>query len=395
MESRRGFLGRAGCLTATLLAGCLSGGDSSVQPGTSTETDWPRPRADSANTAYVPNAKAPRESVRERWTVAEGSASGTPAIVDGSVYFPTTRALLALDVGSGNEQWRFAPPEATNLSSPIVYDGHLYTTDGESLYALDAETGTPQWSHTDNDHGYAALTVVAGEGVPDPHLVAGTTSGTMLGLGPQTGKRVWRRDMPTTVSAFGFRTFILYAGTRDGGVYAFYWEDTDISPREAWRSTVDNGVETMVPCSDGVTVHTDGGPLRLLQGGPAAGTTRWTIDNEWANSAPIYTNPTFYTVGSEGFTAIQEYKEETKWRIDEPYDAAAPVAAGDTLYLSSGDAVYAFAADGGVGIGTIRTGAKRWSHSTPSAVGGLAVADGALFVACDGTDQTLYCLESA
>lgn len=395
MVSRREFLGRGGCVTATLLAGCLGSDNSSVEPGTNTETDWPWPRGDSDNTAYVPDAKAPRKSVHERWSITEGTASGTPAIVDGSVYLPTAKTLLALDVDSGDEQWRFSPPEATALSSPIVYDGRVYLTGEQNLYALDTETGTTQWSHTDDNHDYTTLTVVAGEGVPTPHIVAGTTSGTVLGLVLHTGERVWQRKLSGTVSAFGFRAFLLYVGTRTGWVYAFYWKETDKSPNEGWRSKIDGAVETMIPSSDGVAVHSTDGPLRLLQGGPSAGTTFWTIDSELANSAPVYTNPVFYTTGTEGFTAVREYDEKTKWKIDGRYDAAAPVAAGDTLYLSSGDTVHAFAADGGVGIGPIRTGAKRWSHSTPSAVSGLAIADGALFVACEDPGQTLYCLEPA
>lgn len=390
MVSRRGFLGKAGCVTATLFAGCLSGGDSSIEPGTNTETDWPRPRADSANTAYVPDAKAPRESVSERWSVAEGPASGTPAIVDGRVYLPTEAALLALDAATGNEQWRFVSPETTGLVSPIVYEGQVYVTDSKNLYALDAETGTRQWSHTD-DYEYTEFTVISGDGVPDPYLVAGTTSGTVLGLDPQTGDRVWRTDLSGTVSAFGYRAFVLHVGTRDGDVYAFYWKDTDATPREGWHSEGDGAVRTLIPCSDGVAVHTIDGPLRLLHGGPAAGTTHWTIGSEWANSAPVYTNPLFYTTGAEGFKAVRENNQKTEWRIEERYDAVDPVAAGDTLYLSSGDTLHAFAADGGLGIGDIRTDTERWSHPTPSAVG-VAVAEGALFVACS-TDRTLYCLE--
>lgn len=76
-----------------------------------------------------------------------------------------------------------------------------------------------------------------------------------------------------------------------------------------------------------------------------------------------------------------------------------PVAAGDTLYVSSGTAVHSFALDGGSGVGSFRLDAKRWSHPTPAAaVEGLAVGDGALFTACEGTKRdhtTLYCLESA
>ncbi|RRJ28146.1 outer membrane protein assembly factor BamB family protein [Halocatena pleomorpha] len=395
MVSRRAFLGGGGCMIATVFAGCLNSNGSSITPGTNTETDWPVSRADTANTGHVPDAKAPRESVRKRWSVADGTATGTPVIVDKKVYLPTAGTLRALDAESGNELWRFPLPNGKNPSSPIVHNGRVYTTSGKHLYALDPTTGVPYWSHTTDDHEYTALTVVDSEGVPTPHLVVGTRGGTMLGVAPQSGKQMWQKDLSSPISAFGFRSFVLYVGTDEGTVYALYWKENDTLPHEAWRSTVDGAVRTAIPCSDGVAVHTSGGPLWLLQGGESAGTTLWTIDRERSTVAPVYTNPMFYTVGSEGITATREYNEQTDWQIDRGYDAVAPVAAGDTLYLSSGDTVHAYAADGGFGIGSIRTGAKRWSYSTPDAVTGLALADGALFVACDGSNQTLYCLEPA
>ncbi|UPM43308.1 outer membrane protein assembly factor BamB family protein [Halocatena salina] len=395
MVSRRVFLSGGGGVLTAVLAGCLNSDNSSLAPGTDTSTDWPYPRADTANTGYVPDAKAPRESVRERWTVGRETATGIPAIVDERIYLPTAGMLLALDAESGNELWRFTLPEARDPSSPIVYDGRVYMTSEKRLYALDPATGTSHWSYGADGHEYTTLTVVAGEGVPTPHLIAGTTSGTIVAVALQTGDEMWQKDLSSAISAFGFRSFVLYVGTDEGTVYAFYWKETDTFPHEAWRSTVDGAIGTTIPSSDGVAVHTTDDSLSLLQGGESNGTTLWTIDRKLARVAPIYTNPTFYTAGTQGITAIREYNEQTDWQIDGRYDAVAPVAAGDTLYLSSGDTVHAFAADGGFGIGSIRTGAKRWSHSTSSTVQGLAIANGALFVACEGSDQTLYCLEAA
>lgn len=399
MVSRRTFLSGAGSATGVLLAGCLSDSDSAISPGTNAETNWPQPRADSINTAYVADAKAPRESVRERWTVAMETASGTPAIVDGTVYLPTAAALVALDAATGTEQWRFVPTESEWFSSPIVHDGLVYCpTVRKEMYALDATTGSTRWSRT--DHDYTALSLIAGDSVSEPYLVAGTDSGALFRLDPQTGKQTWQRDLFGTISAFSFKPPYLYVGTVGGEVYAFNTtEDGDTPPGEGWRRKIGSAVRTLLPCSEGLAVHTFGGPLRLVQSGAHAGTTRWTVSSKWANAAPIHANYIFYTAGYKGLTAVRDYDTKKKWRVDGRYDATGPVAAGDTMYVSNGSAVHAFAMDGGSGIGSIRTGAKRWSHPTPAkAVEGLAVADGALFAACVGRDNdptTLYCLEPA
>lgn len=106
-----------------------------------------------------------------------------------------------------------------------------------------------------------------------------------------------------------------------------------------------------------------------------------------------------FTAGYDGVAAVRDHDKEVNWRYRGRYDATGPVAAGDTLYVSSGDAVHAVALDGGVGAAGVRLGAKRWSHPTPAGtVEGLAVADGAVFAACEGSEDdetTLYCLEPA
>ena len=401
MPSRRQVLAGLGSAAVPALTGCLDDA-LSVSPGTDSNTDWPMARYDSTNTAYNPDAKAPRDDVQERWTYEESSATGTPVIVNGRVVLPTVEALVALDAADGTEQWRFSPSKHPWPSAPAVHNGMVFVTmiDEDTVYALDAASGEELWSRAESGHIHAAPHLVAGEHVSETMLYSGTESGELLRIDPSSGAVTWQTDLFGGITAVGFRLPQLYVGTTGGEVYAYGdWGDADEPLREAWRRKVGSKVESLLPTTGGVLVHTFADPLVCLQDGAHAGTTRWSVDEKWANSAPVHANYTAFAAGYDGLSALREHDGKFRWQLRGRYDSTDPVAAGDTLYVSSGTAVHAFALDGGTGIEGYRFGAKRWSHPTPpGAVEGLAVADGAVFAACEGSqtdDTTLYCLESA
>lgn len=401
MPSRRQVLAGLGSTGTAALAGCV-GGDVDFSPGTDADADWPMARYDPTNTAYSPDAKAPRDEVQERWTYQGGMATGPPAVADGTVVLPKAGELVALDSSSGRRQWRFAPEDGPWFTAPIVHDGLVYVTarDEHDVFAMDAESGEEVWSLTDVDLGRAGVHLLSGEHVSEPVLYTGTDDGELLRLDAKTGELTWQADLFGEISAFGYRMPSLYVGTQGGEVYAFHDSVDGVdAPGEGWRRKVGSAVEAILPDEAGVLVHTFGEPLRCLQDGPHAGTTRWTVDEKWANSAPVHADNTVFTAGYESLMAFRDFDKDRKWRLDGRYDATGPVAAGDTLYASSGDAVHAFALDGGTGAFDQRFDAKRWSHPTPAGASeGLAVADGAVFAACDGSEEsdvTLYCLESA
>lgn len=403
MPSRRHVLAGLGSTAAAGVAGCL-GGDAGADfsPGTDANTDWPMARYDPVNTAYSPDAKAPRKGVQERWAFEGTRASGQPVVADGTVFLPMAEALVAIDADSGKRQWRFAPEDGPWFTAPVVHDGLVYvTTSGNgTVFALDATSGEEVWSLASVDLGRAGVHLLAGEHVSEPVLYAGGENGELLRLDAATGEETWRTDLFGTISAFAYRMPQLYVGTYGGEVYAFGDSVDGVEvPSESWRRKVGSAVRTLLPTSEGLLVHTFAGPLRLLQDGAHAGTTRWTIDAKLANSAPVSAKSTLFTAGYDRLAAFRDYDKNARWKLDGRYDPIGPVAAGDTLYASSGDAVHAFAFDGGTGVDRFRFDAKRWSHPTPaSAVEGLAVADGALFAACEGSDESdvrLYCLEPA
>jgi hypothetical protein len=218
-------------------------------------------------------------------------------------------------------------------------------------------------------------------------------------LDAATGERTWTTDLFGEISAYGYFFSSVYVGTYGGELYAFSDSVDGVSePHDGWRRKVGPAVENVLPDEEGLLVSTFGGPLQCLGTGAHAGTTRWGVAAKLAESAPVSAQSNFFAAGYDGFARIRENDGEVLWHRGGRFDRAAPVAAGDTLYVTDDDAVHAFGLDGDSGLFGDESPPKRWSHSTPAgAVEGLAVADGAVFAACEGSgesDVSLYCLES-
>ncbi|MFC7189558.1 PQQ-like beta-propeller repeat protein [Halocatena marina] len=234
------------------------------------------------------------------------------------------------------------------------------------MHALDAASGTKQWRFSPTESPWFTSPIVH-----DGLVYCTIAHKGMYALDAATESVWWSHTDNHRYTAFSLVADDsvsdphLIAGTKSGVLCRFNLK----TGRKIWQRDLFGPISAFSFKSSSLYVGTSGGE--------------------------VYT---FYTAGHKGLTAIRDYDTKKKWRVDGRYDTTKPAGAGDTMYVSNGSAVHAFAMKGGCGIGTIRTRAKRWSHPTPAkALGGLAVADGALFVACAGhnNNPTLYCLESA
>lgn len=387
------MLAASGAALTGVLAGCTGIDEDSFSPGSDADTGWPMPRAGPRNTAFVSDATGPREGASERWTHEEGFDVRTPVVADGTAFVPTAEALIALDTTDGSERWRFAPDDQPWPAPPVVHDGTVFVTasDEDGMYALDAETGEELWSLGGDRRVHASPHLIAGELVNEPSLVVGDSTGRVAALDPASGESIWTVDLFGEVRAFAYRAPMLYVGTSSGEVSVFLVEERE-RPRELWRRQVDGAVEGIVPTANGIAVSSFGGPLVNLNG-DAAGAPSWTAEEQRAGSTPVKAGSWFYSAGYDAASATRTYDGEVGWRASVPLGSAPPVAAGDTLYVSGEESVHAFDLGGG---GPLSSG-KRFSYPVPGGgVQGLAVADGALFVARQSTEEnakTLYCLE--
>ena len=398
--SRRRLL--AAVAAATAVAGCLGDATRDLSAGTDTGTDWPRPRYDARRRAYAPDAAAPRTAPERRWRVTDAPAVAPPVVADGAVYLATTAGLIAYDAADGRRRWTFTAGEHVPDTAPTVHDGLVFVTAGSAnrAFALDTDDGAVVWETPRDAWVSAPPHLAVGAFVPRPTLFVGTARGRLLRVDPATGAVTATTDqfgavstVTTDRSAVG-----VYVGTHGGSLYRLGQPFVEVDGRafrESWRRTLDSRVTGVVPSANCLAVATRGGPVRCLDHG--SGATAATFPTAVPTTTPALTPAGYVAAGRERAALVRSHDTEAVWSLDGDHRAAAPVAAGDTVYLARESTVEAVALDATDPLGRA-TDRRRWRRSVPGGpVVGLAVADGAVFVASRGRtggEATLTCLEA-
>lgn len=74
--------------------------------------------------------------------------TGSPIVVDDTIYFSGVTHVYALNRDTGNEKWKFPTTEDIQgyfRVSPVMIDGVLVVTTDTIVYGLDPETGVQKW----------------------------------------------------------------------------------------------------------------------------------------------------------------------------------------------------------------------------------------------------------
>jgi polyvinyl alcohol dehydrogenase (cytochrome) len=215
-------------LAAILLAaGCGSDGETDWEAH-----NWPSFGRDLSNTRHAVHERAIGpgnvSSLVEKWRwPAEGDGpgvTGTPAVVDGVVYFSTWRGdVVALDAADGSPVWRVEGLVDVPIdSSPCVTDDRIFVgTGGDAIFpgspgadgrrgtviALDRATGDEVWSRRIEPDNPSIHLWGSPVYIPDENLVVtGVASNEVVGLANQefvfrgsvmaldadTGEPVWQ-----------------------------------------------------------------------------------------------------------------------------------------------------------------------------------------------------------
>lgn len=157
-----------------------------------------------------------------RWT-AEIHDGNTVAVADGRVYGTTdVGTIAAFDAGSGEKQWTFegehelfAPPSA---SSDGVFVGSEPTEgyDGGNLYALDPESGGLRWC------SYLGAERVGSPAVTDGMVFVPRSSELLQARTVDEGSLDWQfYEEYAGFDHIAVGGGTVFAGTTDGGLYAF------------------------------------------------------------------------------------------------------------------------------------------------------------------------------
>ncbi len=206
---------------ALLAAACSGSGDggSASSPATTvargsradaaTTPGWPVYRHDLANTGFAPSetsiTPANVGTLAKEWaTTGVTGVTGTPAVVDGVVYYGDwTSTMRAVEAATGTAIWSTPLEGGWVIAAPAVHDDAVFIAVGHMLYRLDKATGAVRWKASTNEHPLAqingspvyvdglVLQATAGvqDAVPDPN---DSFRGTIGAYDAETGREVWR-----------------------------------------------------------------------------------------------------------------------------------------------------------------------------------------------------------
>lgn len=152
---------------------------------------------------------------------------------------PEPQSLLALDLRSGREVWRFSTV-ALALSSPLVTDGIVYFTSSDGyLFALRASDGKQIWKSEKIGSNWSPAAPAKGSG----RIFIGTEDRFVLAFDARTGKRSWTFSGPSDTCFVVSPTWtegFLFAASRDGLLYALNAQDGQAK----WNLRFESGLAT-------------------------------------------------------------------------------------------------------------------------------------------------------
>jgi outer membrane protein assembly factor BamB len=188
------------------------------------------------------------EGERVQW-----GQSSTPAVVDGVVYVVgSDRALHALRIEDGTEQWRRPLQVSDELNEPIpssvaVVDGVAIVL-ATRLVGIDIETGEFLWEQDAKQFGGLYSSPAVWDGVGQPMAIINVKGGHTVAVDPRTGTEMWR------VQTFAERStpvitgdrMITYAGSRRGGLRSYRLSAGGAELEWEYRRASDPGASPVV-----------------------------------------------------------------------------------------------------------------------------------------------------
>jgi len=288
-----------------------------------------------ANIGRVRQDSAPDERLALAWTVqTEGAINHPPLIVgDIVIVISSSAPLLALDLQTGSELWRFAPAQG-------VWE-RAYASDGKrvfvglkdkSLATLDISNGELLWQ---KDLGinmqvpplvsdgvlYAATAFVGPELKPEVH-----GRSKVFALDAETGEELW---------TFESDNYILQTPALN-----------------------DNSLFVGGNFYDPIPID-EGGHTRIYALDLETGSARWTYESEDGFPKRLYaTEQTLVFVGYQDFmNGVDAVTGELRWRFDTGNWTPSFLGAEDVVYFSSANTlVFALGSN---------TGEEIWQFNIP------------------------------
>lgn len=322
---------------------------------------------------------APRQN--EGWEQPGGSAANAPGHLQFSA---SPRVVWSGDAGQGSSKL------GRLTSSPIVAYGKVFTLDTAGRVTAFSTSGSIAWRASMVPEGAVAHKAYGGGLAADGgRLYVATGHGVVVALDPQSGKRLWEKNVNAPVraapTAANGRVFLV---ATDGRVFALSGNDG----REEWAYRgLPQATSLLIgasPAVDGdvVIVPFPNGELVALKA--SDGTSVWTESLARTRTAsslgamsdaarPAVDNGIVFAIGHAGrMVATSTRTGERVWSLNVP-GIQMPYVAGDMIYVvdTTGQLMALGRRDGKAVWTTKLSGAKSWS--------GPVLGGGRLWLASD------------
>jgi outer membrane protein assembly factor BamB len=326
--------------------------------------DWPLGGHDPGRSSAVPERISPPLEVT--WSVTLHLEPEELVAAADTVIAAGSGAVVALDLGTGEEKWRYRVPgvRGSFRSCPAIW-GDLVLVGGQlsdTLWALELATGEVSWRHPGFENLYADL-CVSGD-----LLLVGDPSG-LVALEASTGERVWQAEAVPAGSP----------AVAEGLVYALLWEETALAAfslstgEAAWRTDRAWGGSPSDPVVAGdLLAVVMGDRIRLWE--KSSGTPRGEIalphrQRSGKPSRPAAAGGKLFVplAGEEvgWLVAVEVERQRVLWTRELPHWACSPCVVGDVVYLAAGSSLVALAAE---------TGELLWERDFPGEASASPVA---------------------
>jgi outer membrane protein assembly factor BamB len=365
------------------------------------DRDWPSAGHDLAGTRAAPVPV--RRSARVRWVARlAGGVPGAAAILGRTVVAASLAGeVVALDLATGRERWRVAPPAAGFFGGPAIAGDRVVVASDRAI-ALDLRTGRTLWtadplrSGGADDFFWGAPTIAAGLA-----LIGSGAAGEGAGGVPVRG-RLSAYDLRT--GRLRWSTPTVPPGADGGGVMGP--PTVDLLAGKAY-------ITTGAPYSGAAALGTSS----LIEVRLADGAITWTSASgqpDDLNSAALLLGRRVFATGKDGVHAWDRLTRAKLWHTAITPPAARPGPTDGPEFgplASDGRRLYALSNDGAAGTVAVaaldpRDGAILWRTVLPGfAFAAPALAGDRLYTATaagtlhaltlrDGTPTDAYTLNN-
>ena len=282
----------------------------------------------------------------------------TPAIAGGKIVtFGASAILSCLDANTGKVIWRRENP--TNVvpqfftgMSPLIVDNlciaHVGTKDNGEVLALDLNTGNEKWKWAGDGPAYASPSVMTIDG--KKHLIIQSEK-NLMAINLTDGKLIWQIPTPiqqrfyNSVSPYIDGQIIYYSG-QGSGTKAIKVEKSgnEYVTKELWSNTEVSSKWNTPVLKDGFLYgFTDQKRIYCLNA--STGKTAWidnTVNSDFATivdcgsviiGLPSTQNLIVFKPESTAYTEVVKYK------VSETPIYAFPIVAGNLIYIKDAESL--------------------------------------------------------